>query len=147
MLIARRYLIGAVLSSLAIGGALALDYIGPAGNPAPLVVQFTRGTALAQGEAARVSAFVGEHVAEPSLRFHVLGHTGDRGDADANLALSQDRAQAVADLLKEAGLDEAQLLSVQGIGSARPLAAGPEESDGALQRRMARVVVTPVVRK
>lgn len=147
MLIARRYLIGSILCAVAIGGALALDRIGSAAVREPLTVQFARGTTLAPGEGERLSAFVGAHIAEPRLTVHILGHTGQRGEAAANLALSQERADAVAALLLEAGLEQSQILSVQGAGAAEPLDAMPGESSGALQRRMSRAVVTPVLRK
>ncbi|MEM7189207.1 MAG: OmpA family protein [Pseudomonadota bacterium] len=146
-MIQRRYLVGALISAVAIGGALALDWIGPADPPEPLVLQFTRGTTLASGEDARLAAFAGRHVGEPLLAFHVVGHTGDRGDADANLTLSQDRADAVAAALLAAGVPEDRILSAAGVGSADPLVADQDESDSGLQRRMARAVVTAVALK
>ncbi|MFK7945476.1 MAG: OmpA family protein [Paracoccaceae bacterium] len=147
MVFARRYLIGSLLCSVAVGGGLALDYLGSVDVGDPLTVQFTRGTELAPGEAAKISAFVAGHVSEPRLMFHVLGHSGQRGESEANLELSQKRAEVVAAFLVDAGLAEAQILSAQGAGSADPLSAEPDESSGALQRRMARAVITPVVRK
>ena len=147
MIIQRRYLVGGLVSALAIGGALAFDLIGPADPPDPLVLQFSRGTALVSGEEARLAAFAGRHVGEPLLDFHILGHTGNRGDADANLTLSQERADAVAAALVQAGVPQDRILSATGVGSADPLKVNTDESETGLQRRMARAVVTAVSRK
>ncbi|MEM6663521.1 MAG: OmpA family protein [Pseudomonadota bacterium] len=147
MMVKRRFLIGSVLSAMAIGGALALDQIGPVAPPDPLTVQFSRGASLALGEEERLAAFAGAHIAEARIQFHVLGHTGDRGDRDANLTLSQERADAVAAALEAAGIEKDRIQVVKGVGSADPLAAALDESDSGLQRRMARAVVTAVVRK
>lgn len=147
MLIARRYLVGSLLCSVAIGGAIALGQLGAAGVREPLTVQFARGITLAPGEAERLSAFVAGHIAEPRVMFHVIGHTGQRGDPEANSALSLERAEAVAELLVEAGADDSQIVAAKGAGAAEPLEALPDESSGALQRRMSRAVVTAVLRK
>lgn len=147
MWIQRRHFLGGALAAVAMGVAIALDMIGPVPRPEPLAVQFTRGTSLAPGEGARVAAFAARHLAEPRLQFHVTGHTGDRGDAQANTALAMQRAEMVAGLLKDAGVDPASILAVQGVGSADPLAKASDESDAAHQRRMARAVIATVVRK
>jgi outer membrane protein OmpA-like peptidoglycan-associated protein len=57
----------------------------------------------------------------------VKGHTDAVGDAAANKALSQKRAQAVVDYLVQQGVDPAQLQAV-GYGSEQPVAdnATPE---------------------
>lgn len=147
MTIKRRYVLGSLISSLAIGGALALDQLGPVARPDPLTVQFSRGTTLAQGEDARLAAYIGAHIAEPQLMFHVLGHTGDRGDDAANLELSRKRAEVISKALENAGVPSERILSVEGAGSAAPLPAEDGESDAVRQRRMARTVVTALVQK
>lgn len=147
MSIQRRYLAGGLFSALAIGGALALDLMGPADPPEPLVLQFARGTSLVSGEEARLAAFAGRHVGEPLLDFQILGHTGDRGDAGANQKLSQERADIVAAALVSAGVPQDRILAATGVGSADPLIAAENESEAGLQRRMARAVVTAVSRK
>lgn len=147
MLVKRRYILGGFVSALAVGGALALDLIGPVAPPAPLTLQFSRGAALAQGEDARLQAFAGQYIAEQKIQFHVSGHTGDQGDADANQDLSQQRADAVAAALVDAGVPVDRILSAKGVGSAAPLSKNGDESDRQLQRRMARAIVTAVVQK
>jgi len=147
MLVKRRYILGGIVSALAVGGALALDLIGPVAPPAPLVLQFSRGAALAPGEEARLQAFAGQHVAEQKIMFHVSGHTGDQGDSDANQDLSQQRADMVAAVLVDSGVPVDRILSAKGVGSADPLSKDGEESDRQHQRRMARAVVAAVVQK
>lgn len=147
MKLPRRYLLGAALASIAVAGSLALDIVGRSARIEPLMLQFTRGTTLAAGEAVKVSAFVGSLIAEPRIQFHVQGHTGDVGDADANLALSQQRADLAAKLLQDAGVDPAQIAAVQGIGGTNPLPELGDESTREHQRRMARVTITAFQRK
>ncbi|MEM7060073.1 MAG: OmpA family protein [Pseudomonadota bacterium] len=146
-MVKRRYILGGIFSALAVGGALALDLIGPVDPPKPLVLQFSRGAALAQGEEARLAAYAGQHMAEQKVQFHVLGHTGGQGDAEANQNLSQQRADIVAAALVDAGVAVDRILSAKGVGSADPLPKDGDESDRQHQRRMSRAVVTAVVRK
>lgn len=147
MLIKRRYITGGLISALAIAGALALDLIGPVAPPKALVLQFSRGAVLAQGEEARLQAYAGQHIAEQKIQFHVSGHTGDQGDADANQDLSKQRADMVAAALVDAGITVDRILSAKGVGSADALPKDGDESDRQHQRRMARAVVTAVVQK
>lgn len=142
-----RYVLGAVLAALAVAGALALDVVGRSARIEPLTLQFTRGTTLAAGEAVKISAFAGDLIAEPRILFHVQGHTGDVGDADANLDLSRQRAELAAKLLEDAGVDPGQIAAVSGVGGARPLAELEDESAREHQRRMARVTITGFQRK
>ncbi len=51
----------------------------------------------------------------------VQGHTDAVGNAEANKALSQERAQAVVDYLVSKGVDPAQLQAV-GYGQEKPVA-------------------------
>ena len=147
MLIKRRYILGGLISAVAVGGALALDLIGPVAPPKPLVLQFSRGAALAQGEDARLQAYAGRFIAEQKILFHVSGHTGDQGDAQANQDLSQQRADMVAAALVDAGVAVERVLSAKGVGSADALSKDGDESDQQHQRRMARAVVTAIVQK
>lgn len=63
----------------------------------------------------------------PDLSIRVEGHTDDSGDAEANLALSQRRAEEVVRYLVAQGVAEAQLTPF-GFGETRPVAdnATPE---------------------
>lgn len=75
----------------------------------------------------------------PRFRILVKGHTGTRGDAGANLALSQERAETVTRyLLVTHGLDPNRLRSL-GYGGERPPARKPGETDRAYAYRQPRV--------
>ena len=56
----------------------------------------------------------------PSLRIEIGGHTDTRGDATANLTLSQDRAKSVYEYLIEKGI-EAERLAYKGYGQTQPV--------------------------
>lgn len=75
----------------------------------------------------------------PNFRILVKGHTGLRGDPQANLKLSKERAGAVANyLISNYGIDPNRILSI-GYGSSRPLPQAPGESDRAYGYRLPRV--------
>ncbi len=57
----------------------------------------------------------------PDLRLEVTGHTDTKGDAGYNLALSERRADAVANYLVQRGIDPDRLIS-RGVGEAAPIA-------------------------
>jgi outer membrane protein OmpA-like peptidoglycan-associated protein/uncharacterized protein YidB (DUF937 family) len=63
----------------------------------------------------------------------IAGHTDNTGDADANMALSQRRADAVRDTLIKDGVPSA-MLTAKGYGETRP-AATNDTPDGRLQNR------------
>jgi outer membrane protein OmpA-like peptidoglycan-associated protein len=67
-------------------------------------------------------------------KVQLLGHTDAQGDATANQALSERRAQSVADFLVSQGVAASQL-GVQGLGESAPLdAAGTAEADARNRR-------------
>ncbi len=75
----------------------------------------------------------------PNFRVVVRGHTGTRGDAASNRALSLERAEAVKRyLMVTHSIDDARLRAA-GYGGERPLARGPGESDRAYEYRLPRV--------
>ena len=68
-------------------------------------------------------------------RYIVGGHTDSRGDADANMLLSQERAQAVVDYLVAAGVPAEQLVA-RGYGETRPVDTNRNEKGRARNRRI-----------
>jgi outer membrane protein OmpA-like peptidoglycan-associated protein len=68
-------------------------------------------------------------------RLRVEGYTDDRGSTAYNLKLSLRRAQAVSDVLVEAGMPR-QNIEVKGLGNALPVVSG----NAAENRRVAIVV-------
>lgn len=80
----------------------------------------------------------------PHFRVEVRGHTGLRGDANANLALSQERADAVLRYIDVTyGLDANRIRAI-GFGANKPLTKKPGESDRAYNYRLPRVEIVLV---
>ncbi len=75
----------------------------------------------------------------PSANIEVAGHTDSDGDNGANMALSEKRAQAVADYLVLAGLPKDRLKAV-GYGSTQPVEANDSDAGKAKNRRIDFVV-------
>ena len=75
---------------------------------------------------------LGVALADPRLadyRFEIAGHSDARGDADYNLRLSTQRANAVRDYLMTKYHIAPERLSATGYGSAKPLnAADPNDA-------------------
>jgi outer membrane protein OmpA-like peptidoglycan-associated protein len=69
----------------------------------------------------------------PALKVRVDGYADPRGTDDTNMKLSEDRANAVRDLLLAAGVSE-EALEINAYGKSQSVAA---DSDGyALERRV-----------
>lgn len=74
--------------------------------------------------------------AQPALKLDIVGHTDNVGAADANLRLSQRRADAVVtSLVEDHGIDEARL-SAKGEGMNVPVADNATEEGRAKNRRV-----------
>ncbi|SDS46051.1 OmpA family protein [Pseudomonas oryzae] len=71
----------------------------------------------------------------PQRKVRIEGYTDSRGPAAENLELSRARAQTVADVLVELGVDAARI-EVQGYGEAYPLAANASAQGRAENRRV-----------
>jgi outer membrane protein OmpA-like peptidoglycan-associated protein len=69
----------------------------------------------------------------------VQGHTDNRGDPEANLALSQQRAEAVVQWLTQAGVG-ADRLEAKGYGDSRPLVPNLTPGNRARNRRVQFIV-------
>src|SRR3984957_8261539 len=97
-------------------------------------VLFRTGSAELTPEMANGIQVLAEAVAKsPALKVRVDGYADPRGTADANLKLSEARANAVRDLFLAAGVDE-EALEINAYGKSLSVAA---DSDGyALERRV-----------
>ncbi len=71
----------------------------------------------------------------PAAAIEVSGHTDSAGDDATNKALSEKRAQAVADYMVRAGLPSERLTAV-GYGSAKPIAPNDTDEGKAQNRRI-----------
>jgi outer membrane protein OmpA-like peptidoglycan-associated protein/tetratricopeptide (TPR) repeat protein len=70
----------------------------------------------------------------PKLRIEISGHTDNQGNAAANVILSRNRAKSVYDFLIRTGI-EANRLSYEGYGQAKPIASNETEEGRQLNRR------------
>ncbi|MBI2624493.1 OmpA family protein [Candidatus Parcubacteria bacterium] len=80
----------------------------------------------------------------PNFRVLVRGHTALSGDPEANLQLSQERAESVARYFGVTYSIDANRVRAVGIGSKEPLPRLPNESDGAHEFRLRRVEISLV---
>jgi len=71
----------------------------------------------------------------PTASIEVGGHTDSDGDAQANMTLSQKRAQAVVDYMVKAGVPADRLKAV-GYGETEPIASNDTEDGKAQNRRI-----------
>jgi outer membrane protein OmpA-like peptidoglycan-associated protein len=97
-------------------------------------VLFRTGSAEIAPEMANGIQVLAEAVAKsPALKVRVDGYADPRGTADANLKLSEARANAVRDVFLAAGVDE-EALEINAYGKSQSVAA---DDDGyALERRV-----------
>jgi len=77
--------------------------------------------------------------AYPSVRVVLEGHTDATGDAAANKTLSQQRAEAVKQMLVDGGV-AADRIGAQGYGQERPVADNDSDAGRARNRRLELVV-------
>lgn len=73
----------------------------------------------------------------PTAQFKLGGYTDNTGNADANVALSQKRADAVAVTLKKLGAAAASIAGVKGYGPEWPIADNATPEGRAQNRRVA----------
>jgi len=69
------------------------------------------------------------------LKFEIDGHTDSDGKGDANLKLSQERADAVKAKLTEMGIDDARL-TTKGFGATKPIDKNDTAEGKANNRRV-----------
>lgn len=106
-----------------------------AGHRVNLRLSFETGSATLTAVARAQAQVFAQSLQRPqlaSMRFQIEGHTDSVGSRQSNVALSQRRAQSVADFLVGAGVGRARL-AVRGYGPDRPI-AGTRASDGRNRR-------------
>ena len=108
-----------------------------------LYVNFETGKAvIGPDSAATLDAAAGALKAAGDLRVEVAGHTDNVGTPEANLKLSQDRAQAVMTALVERGV-KVDRLTAKGYGQTAPIADNRAEDGRAKNRRVELVKKQP----
>ncbi|RLA57247.1 MAG: hypothetical protein DRR04_13145 [Gammaproteobacteria bacterium] len=99
-------------------------------------VLFASGQArLVEGGRSSLEEVVDLLQTEPDKKIRVEGHTDSMGDADANLLLSEQRAQAVREALVSLGV-ASERVSALGMGEDFPIASNEDEVGRARNRRV-----------
>jgi len=99
-------------------------------------VLFASGQAtLVEGGRSSLEEVVDLLQTEPDKKIRVEGHTDSLGDADVNLLLSEQRAQAVLDALVSLGVASDRISSL-GMGEDFPIASNEDEDGRARNRRV-----------
>ena len=99
-------------------------------------VLFASGQArLVEGGQSSLEEVVDLLQTEPDKKIRVEGHTDSRGDADANLLLSEQRAQAVRESLISLGVASERVTAL-GMGEDFPIASNEDEEGRARNRRV-----------
>jgi OOP family OmpA-OmpF porin len=101
-----------------------------------LYINFDTGKSTIKPDSAEtLNAAAAALKAAGELRVEVAGHTDNVGTPEANLKLSQDRAQAVMAALTERGI-KAERLTAKGYGQTAPVADNRTEDGRAKNRRV-----------
>jgi len=88
----------------------------------------------------RLTTFLADH---PTYRLSIAGHTDAQGDPDANLILSQARAEAIRRYIERRGKIVPTRLESGGFGSAQPLKDEANEEDARMNRRVEFRILKP----
>jgi OOP family OmpA-OmpF porin len=105
--------------------AIALDH-----------VKFQTGTAVLDADSRRTLDQVADVLkANPHLKFEVAGHTDNTGNYQANVNLSQSRAQSVRQYLVDQGVAPDRL-TAKGYGPDKPLASNDTRDGRRANRRV-----------
>lgn len=100
----------------------------------------TNKAVLKEESAAQLQSMADALKAQPAMKVLIVGHTDNQGEIEANLALSQKRAQAVVDALgKKYGI-AANRLNARGVASFAPVSTNTSEEGRAKNRRVEMVV-------
>jgi outer membrane protein OmpA-like peptidoglycan-associated protein len=104
-------------------------------------VQFDTNKAEIRAQsAAQLKEMADALKAAPKLKVYIVGHTDSDGDLEANLLLSQKRAQAVVAALSKTYGIAADRLNARGVASLAPVASNAADAGKARNRRVEMVV-------
>ena len=142
----RRAFVAAALSAVTAGAAIGLGMLGGLSRVETGVFAFSRGTSFANGDEDRLRSLLSRALADDHLHVTILGHTGQSGEASANLELSEARAELAQNMALDLGIS-GDRITARGVGGASPLGKTEGESDRAYQSRLARVEVSLQMRR
>lgn len=135
----KRY-VGLALLVVAVAVAVGLDRLGRDHQPRAYTVDFDRGTQLSDAGERRVEQIVAAMARQPAYDAVVVGHTGTRGDPEANQQLGGERADRVAAALRDAGI-ASDRVDTHSAGGSEPLERREDEGDRGYQSRLSRAEV------
>ncbi len=124
-----------------IGNEISTHQLGPEfqdpQNPlSTLTVYFAYDSSQVQQEYIAAIAAHAEYLRSyPSLRMVLAGHGDERGSAEYNIALGEQRAKAVAKMMKMQGVQATQL-EVVSYGEEKPATTGHDEAAWQMNRRV-----------
>lgn len=122
---------------VAAGGMKLRDQLDAAGKIVTHGILFDSGSAVIKAESYKTLADLGALLTEDAaLRLSIEGHTDGDGAADANLTLSQQRAEAVKDYLVATARIDAGRLEAAGRGAAQPIDSNTTAEGKANNRRV-----------
>ncbi|MEM1429939.1 MAG: OmpA family protein [Pseudomonadota bacterium] len=142
----RRLFLAGLLAAATAGAASGLAIFGGLTGTVTQTFRFSRGTALGTGEDARLRGFLAAAAQDARLAVIVVGHTGTQGEAAANLALSEARAAAVAEIARDMGIAPPRIQAM-GVGGGAPAPRETGQSERAHEAALARADVTLQVRR
>jgi len=112
------------------------DEINKSGHVAVYGIHFDTGKASIQPDSESVLEQIVQLLQQnPDLKLRVEGHTDSQGNAAANQALSEKRAQAVVAWLTGKGINGTRLVA-KGFGAAKPVADNGREDGRTKNRRV-----------
>jgi OmpA-OmpF porin, OOP family len=112
------------------------DEINKSGHVAVYGIHFDTGKAIILADSGQILSEIVKLLQQnPALKLRVEGHTDNQGNAAANQALSEKRAQAVLTWLTAHGIPAARL-TAKGFGQAQPVADNATEDGRAKNRRV-----------
>jgi OmpA-OmpF porin, OOP family len=103
-------------------------------------INFNSGSAAVMGSSTKdLERIYNLLIQAENSKLTIVGHTDNAGNANTNLALSKDRAQAVVDYLKRKGIPENRFQLIDGKGQNEPVGDNNSVAGKAQNRR---VVIT-----
>lgn len=111
--------------------------LGADGKVALYGIYFDTGKAILKPESRPQLAEMAKLLkAHPALKVHIVGHTDNQGGVPANLALSQQRADAVVAALVQEHQVDPKRMTARGLGSFAPVASNSAEAGRVKNRRV-----------
>jgi outer membrane protein OmpA-like peptidoglycan-associated protein len=132
--------VGALILAGTIGFVAVNAYTTQTTVAKTYTVEFARSDRMADDADGTIAEVAAAAKANPAVTVRVVGHTETGGDVQANIELSERRADKVRQALISDGIEGTRILA-SGVGGNAPLPRQDGESDAAWLRRQARVEI------